>query len=109
MLRYFLLTGVFALGIAAGPLSKFDGRQPEARLQSSKPIGDIERCLIDLSGVPAPQVYRQPDRPDEVTILWIGTGPMNGPAIGKAELKKVGGVVNVTLWLKDKSARECAS
>ena len=96
-----------ALG-GAGPISKFDDKAPEAELSSSKPLGDVERCLIDLSGIPAPNVYRQPDRPDDVTLLWLANGSFNGTAIGRADLHRTPSGTRVRLWLKDKSAQACA-
>ncbi len=103
-----MLSLAAALG-AAGPLSKFEGKKPDAEIVSAKEIGDIERCLIDLSGVPAPNVYRQPDRPDDVTILWLANGAFNGTALGRADLHRTPRGTQVKLWIKDNAARRCAS
>ncbi|WP_426255812.1 hypothetical protein [Sphingomonas sp. DC2300-3] len=103
-----VIAALLAAEAGAGPLSKFDAKAPEFEMTSTKQMGDIERCLIDLNGVPAPNVYRQPDRPDDVTILWLANGAFNGTALGRADLRRTPSGTTVKLWLKDKSARLCA-
>ena len=70
---YLIPIGLFIASIAHadGPISKFDPEVPVIDLVTQKPIFEIERCLIDLPGLPAPQVYRQPDKPDQVTLLYL--------------------------------------
>ena len=92
---------------ADGPISKFEKRPPVVEQKSPKPLGDIERCLIDLPGIPAPNVYRQPDRPGKVTIIWIANGQFNGTAMARADLESVPRGTMVRLWLKDASAQAC--
>jgi len=98
--------GAMALA-AEGPISKFQGRPPVIERRSAKSIGDIERCLIDLPGVPIPNVYRQPDRPNKATIIWIANGQFNGTAMARADLEGDEDGTSVRLWLKDASAQAC--
>lgn len=53
-----------------------------------------------------PYVYRQPDRPDDVMLIWQGT-----PGLTKArvDLKRVGNRTFVKAWMDNDAARECAS
>jgi hypothetical protein len=96
---------IAALAIAAGPVSKFDGRPPEAVFTTSASPGDIERCLIDLDGWLAPNVYRQPDRPDQSQMLWATP---DGVSVARVDLKTVGATTTVTVWRLAKPARNCA-
>jgi hypothetical protein len=103
-----LAFSIAAMALAAeGPISKFQSRPPVIERRSARSVGDIERCLIDLPGVPLPNVYRQPDRPNKVTIIWIANGQFNGTAIARADLEGEEGGTNVRLWLKDVSAQAC--
>ncbi|MBA2935304.1 hypothetical protein HZF05_14545 [Sphingomonas sp. CGMCC 1.13654] len=43
-------------------------------LNSSKGIFDLERCIVLLDGPGGPSVFRQPDRPDDDMIAYIGNG-----------------------------------
>lgn len=62
----------------AGPFSKYETRQLEHDYQSRAKIFDVERCIIDVDGWPPPLVFRQPDRPDVVTIIWTEDGGAGG-------------------------------
>lgn len=100
------LMGGLAIAASAGPLSKFEERAPVAEFQSSAKMEDIERCLIDVDGWLAPRVYRQPDRPDEVSLVWIGP---NGMATGKVELKRSSTATLIKTWMPAKQVRSCAA
>lgn len=64
----------------SGPIEKWDRRVAEVEVVTTKPIFEIERCLIlleDTDGFPV--VYGQPDRPRQRMIVWFkedtdGTG-----------------------------------
>ena len=45
-----------------------------ARYESRKNVYDLERCLILLDGPGVPIVYRQPDRPNQLMIVYTGGG-----------------------------------
>lgn len=99
---------LFALILLAGgdgPISKFASRAPDAVIVTRRPSGDIERCLIDAEGRLPPLVYRQPDNPDEVTIVW--TGP-NGLAQARIDIRRAGAGSKITSWSSAKAAKMCA-
>lgn len=97
-----------ALLVGAGPISKFDDRAPVADYVSPKALPDIERCLIDMAGWLAPNVYRQPDRPNQVTLLWIAGGTGAGLAAARIDLTQTADGTKVRSWMPAKQARECA-
>lgn len=100
----FLSAGlVLSLG-AAGPASKFDGKHPDVSEASARTLGDIERCLIDADGLLAPIVYRQPDRPNDVRILWSRG---NGLTQARADLSSSPRGVLVRAWGVEKQVRAC--
>jgi len=77
-------------------------RKPGVELRSAKTMGDIERCLIDLPSRDAPNVYRQPDRPDSVMIIW------KYPATGaRVDLHQTDKDVRVVSWQETDSIRPC--
>lgn len=93
------------LAAAAGPISKWDDRQPEFNYVSRANLHDVERCILDANGWPLPMVYRQPDRPDSVTLMYVdGTGL----AAGRIDLKVMDNVLHVTAWDAPKAIRTCA-
>jgi len=89
----------------AGPISKWDTRAPDYRYVSSAKMFDVERCLIDTEGWPASMVYRQPDRPDIVTIIYVEP---DGKTRARIDLVKKDDGLHVTAWAGPKAVRECA-
>lgn len=64
-----------AISLSVTPASAFDlgkirNSPPDDVVESSRNIFDIERCMIDVDAVSVATVYRQPDRPKEVTLAW---------------------------------------
>jgi hypothetical protein len=94
--------------VAAGPISKFDSKPALADYVSAAKMEDIERCLIDMQGWLAPNVYAQPDRPDDVTMLWISGGDAAGKAAARVQLHRVSGGTHVVSWMPAKQALDCA-
>lgn len=97
----------FLAGIAAqdGPISKFSDRAPAYEGETERKLEDVERCMIDMRGQLAPSVYRQPDRPDAVTLIW--TVP-NGQTAGRVDLARVPTGTKVVAWLSVKQITSCA-
>ncbi|WP_156441537.1 MULTISPECIES: hypothetical protein [Sphingomonadales] len=89
----------------AGPISKWDSRTPEYRYVSSASMYDAERCMIDTEGWPASIVYRQPDRPDRVTILYVQP---DGKTRARVDFVTKPDGLHVTSWDGPKAVRECA-
>ncbi|WP_150131816.1 hypothetical protein [Sphingomonas carotinifaciens] len=92
-----------ALG-SNGPISKFEGKAPEADYLSRATLGDIERCLIDMDGHPAPNVYRQADRPGRVTFIWV----VDARARDRLDLEQRPDGVHVRSWIGSQQAKACA-
>ncbi|MDK2757533.1 MAG: hypothetical protein KYX66_12435 [Blastomonas fulva] len=90
---------------AAGPISKWDDRAPEFDYVSRANLHDVERCILDANGWPLPMVYRQPDRPDSVTLMYVdGTGL----AAGRIDLKVIDNILHVKAWDAPKAIIQCA-
>lgn len=97
---------IFLIAMLLGPISKFDGEAPNIDTVSPRAMFEIERCLLDMDGQPIPYVYRQPDRPDEVRLIW--TYP-NGITGGRADLARHGEGTRVRIWLRARQARACVT
>ena len=78
----------------AGPISKFDDRKPDLEMVSSVPLFDIERCMTDMDNWPVPFIYRQPDRPGELNMLWV----YNMKTIARAYFVTTPAGVVVKIW-----------
>jgi hypothetical protein len=89
----------------AGPISKFDDRKPVADYLSTAPLNDVERCLVDMDGWLLPYVYRQPDRPDEVRLMWTDS---NGLTSARVDLRREGRGTRIRIWMKARQALDCA-
>lgn len=90
---------------AAGPISKWNDKEPVADYVSMAALYDVERCIIDYPKMAAPYVYRQPDMPGETTILWTN---QHGNTIGRVSLKQEASGVRVLAWAPRKMLVECA-
>jgi hypothetical protein len=98
-----LLATCIAAGAAAGPISKFDDTAPKLEYETSRSIWDVERCLIDADA--APFIYRQPDRPNEETMIW--TSP-SGTAGIRIDLRASPGGTHVRSWRSLGYVKRCA-
>lgn len=87
---------------AGGPISKFDGK-PHLALRSEKSAADLERCLIDLPNFQAPSIYRQPDRPTDVTIIWKG----GDVSVARIDLKQTAEATLISAWLEQRAFEQC--
>lgn len=71
---------------------------------SNKSMYDLERCMIGVDSPVMPQVYRQPDRPEQVLFVWDGTG---GGLGGVSAAAQIDGTSNskLTFWGREKILR----
>lgn len=101
----FILSGLLVLSgpVSAGPLSKFEDREPVLRTVSPVALHDLERCLIDMDGWPLPMVIRQPDRPDRVTLVYY----IQNRTMGRIDLAAVAGGTSVVAWEIGNQGRSC--
>lgn len=104
MTRATLLAAAGLFASAAGA-SVTPNKAPSSDYASRTAVGQIERCLLDLPGWPAPIVYRQPDRPDDVAIVWTADP---GRVINRVELHRTGDTTQVRAWMPEKQLRSCA-
>lgn len=93
---------------ASGPVSKFDSKAPLAEYDSVRKLEDVERCLLDMSGQFAPTVYRQPDRPDDVMLLWSKPAEAAGITAFRLDLHRTPAGTHVRSWMPAKQVAECA-
>lgn len=105
MIRKILLSAIAlcASQVSAGPISKFDKKKPDLEMTSSVALFDLERCLTDIALLP--MIYRQPDRPGEVKMLWdFGSGI----AAARIDLSATPSGVAVKVWdLKSDAVKSC--
>ena len=102
---------MFLIALAAlidGPLSKFSDHKVEAEYDSATLSGDVERCLLDLTKPGLPLVYRQPDRPADVTLIWSAKGPFSATATWRVDLHAQASGTHVRSWLPSNWAQGCA-
>lgn len=89
---------------AALAASVTPSKAPTAEFETATAMEDIERCLMDLPGWPAPIVYRQPDRPNDVALVWT-VDP--GRVTSRVEMRRSEKVTKVRSWIPEKSMRSC--
>lgn len=87
-----------------GPIGKFSDRKPQVKVATERSLGDVERCLIDLAGMQAPTVYRQPDRPDDATLIWFNP---NGLSSARVDLRRTQSGTEITAWMPAKFIDRC--
>jgi hypothetical protein len=89
-------------------MGKFEARALAADYRSPAKLEDIERCLLDMNGWLIPNVYRQPDRPDDVMLIWLGGGAAAGIAAARIDLHRDLNGTHVRSWMPAKQALVCA-
>lgn len=90
------LAGSLMLLEAAGPLEGFF-KGPPVESTSSLPSGEIERCLIEKVAA-TPFVYRQPDRPAFVTLVWNHQFTKPANPVARIELEQTLAHTIVRAW-----------
>lgn len=89
----------------AGPISKWDSKKPDFDYLTRASAYDIERCIVDVDGWPLPIVYRQPDRPERTTIMYVND--VNQGA-GRIDLIVEADGLRVRAWMAPKALTGCA-
>lgn len=97
---------LIAAALVGQQIAKFESREPAFEVVTAKRLEDVERCMIRFGGPPI--VYRQPDRPDFVTIVWVAASLSAGNAAGRVDLQRTGKGTSVRSWLGAKELRSCA-
>jgi hypothetical protein len=77
-------------------------KQPEFSAGSQKGLFDIERCMIDTDNIGKPWVYRQPDMPERVMLVWESSD------FGNATVLEMNGIkdTKIAFWGRDKVWRK---
>ena len=71
VLLFLVASLMFVPGAAsAADLANFMNREPVNQIRTEKRLYDVERCIINAEGPSMPFVYRQPDQPERVIIVW---------------------------------------
>lgn len=80
-------------------------RKKEPEYTASVPMNmfDIERCAIDTDNIGKPWVYRQPDRPDDVMLVWESSDFGNATVI---EMHRNGNNTALKFWGRNKVWRK---
>lgn len=105
-MQTFIVSALAVMAAATGQVAKFESRPPSAEYVSATSIGDAERCLIRVAAPPL--IYRQPDRPDDVSIVWGGVSVSAGNAVARIDLHRESSGTRVRVWGLDKQALDCA-
>ncbi len=97
----FLMPGI-AMADDIGSVRK---KVPEFTASTNQRLYDLERCIIDTDNIGKPWVYRQPDMPERVLIVWESSD------FGNATVLEMNGLDNVQLklWGRDKVWRRVQS
>lgn len=61
---------LWACPVMADDIGGVRAKPPEFTADVPKNLFDVERCIIDTDNIGKPWVYRQPDRPEDVMLVW---------------------------------------
>ncbi|MFZ1742661.1 MAG: hypothetical protein WAT93_07395 [Pontixanthobacter sp.] len=77
-------------------------KPPEFTAEIELNLFDVERCIIDTDNIGKPWVYRQPDRPNEVMLVWESSD------FGNATVLEMKGLNRITMkfWGRNKVWRK---
>lgn len=90
-------------GIAhADDIGSVRKKVPEFTASTKQRLYDLERCIIDTDNIGKPWVYRQPDMPERVMLVWESSD------FGDATVLEMSGLDNVQLkfWGRNKAWRK---
>lgn len=81
--------------------------QPVFSSATTRRMYDLERCMIEADAPIMPHVYRQPDRPDRLVIVWDGGGSLGGVSAAI----QIDGVdrAKVSFWGREKILRRIST
>lgn len=100
MMKRLLIATVCVFPTAAGAvdMANYLKSPPSVDMATARGMYDVERCAVQVDGPSVASVYRQPDRPAEVTIVWA-PGELGGISV-----VKLAGIeaTNLKFWGRDK-------
>ena len=93
--RYFYI-------FAADDIGGVREKSPESTAEVPMNLFDVERCVIDTDNIGKPWVYRQPDRPEAVMLVWESSD------FGDATVLEMRGLQNIKIkfWGRNKVWRK---
>jgi hypothetical protein len=98
------LASVFCAGAAlADDTGGVRKKTPEFTATVPLNMYDIERCVIDTDNIGKPWVYRQPDRPNDVMLVWESSDFGNATVL---EMRKEGSTTSMKFWGRNKAWRK---
>lgn len=78
-------------------------KEPEFVASVELNIFDVERCVIDTDNIGKPWVYRQPDRPDDVMLVWESSDFGDATVL---EMHRDGRDLRLKFWGRNKAWRK---
>ena len=87
---------------SADSIGAVRAKPPEFTAKVPLALFDVERCVIDTDNIGKPWVYRQPDRPEDVMLVWESSD------LGSATVLEMHGLQNVEMkfWGRNKVWRK---
>lgn len=100
MRRYHLIAALSALSAPAlaDDIGGVRKKPPEFTATSTKGLYNLERCMIDTDNIGKPWIYRQPDMPERVMLVWESSDLGNATIIEMNGLK----VTDIKHWGRNK-------
>lgn len=107
-MQRFLTIAVVVGSLASAPAVAADlaglmKTQPTFTSMTNRNMYDLERCMIEVDAPIMPHVYRQPDRPQRVILVWDGGGGVGGVSAAV----QIDGIENgkIAFWGREKILR----
>lgn len=88
--------------VLADDIGGVSAKPPEFTAEVQMNLFDVERCVIDTDNIGKPWVYRQPDRPEDVMLVWESSD------LGAATVLEMRGLQNIQIkfWGRNKVWRK---
>lgn len=77
-------------------------KAPEFAATVDLNLYDVERCMIDTDNIGKPWIYRQPDRPHTVLLVWESSDFGNATVLEMNGLKPI----EIKFWGRNKAWRK---
>lgn len=87
----------------ADDIGRVRQKTPEFTATVALNMFDVERCIIDVDNIGKPWVYRQPDRPNDVMLVWESTDFGDATVL---EMRKEGNSTSLKFWGRNKAWRK---
>lgn len=97
-----LIASIVASPALADDIGGVRAKSPEFTAEVDMNLFDVERCIIDTDNIGKPWVYRQPDRPNDVMLVWESSD------FGNATILEMKGSdrISIKFWGRNKVWRK---